>query len=150
MFVIGDFVKEVPEYQSKYVTRLYDQGKQFHEALADLRMYQQTGQIEKAIEYQQEHPTEIRLGKLYQNAERLRARSTLRSATCRLATSRARRSASVLTNSTRCATASQRLSKSVVERFKNKRNNHHSEDVRPPSLSELSEREDDRQYQRKQ
>jgi hypothetical protein len=71
MFVIGDFVKEVPEYQSKYVTRLYDQGKQFHEALADLRMYQQTGQIEKAIEYQQEHPTEIRLGKLYQNAERL-------------------------------------------------------------------------------
>jgi hypothetical protein len=34
-------------------------------------MYQQTGQIEKALEYQQAHPTEIRLGKLYQNAERL-------------------------------------------------------------------------------
>jgi hypothetical protein len=125
---ISRSVPSLPEYQSKYVTRLYDQGKQFHESLADLRMYQQTGQIEKAIEYQQEHPTRDPPGQAISTPSACWARSTGRSTTYRCATSRARRSASVSTNSTRCAIASLKPSKNVVERFKNKRNNHHREE----------------------
>ena len=51
---------------------------------------------------------------------------------------------------TRCAIASLKPSKGVVERFKNKRNNHDREERWPPSLRGQTDREDDHQYQRSQ
>jgi len=39
LFTIGDFAKTLPDYQSKYVTRLYDQGQKFQQALNDMRFY---------------------------------------------------------------------------------------------------------------
>jgi|tagenome__1003787_1003787.scaffolds.fasta_scaffold20411840_1 hypothetical protein len=50
---------------------MYDQGEKFQHALADMRFYMQTGAFEKARELQAENRSEIQLGLLYQNAERV-------------------------------------------------------------------------------
>lgn len=70
-FTIGGFAKSVPEDQSKYVTRMSYQGREVQQALADLRFYMQTGAFEKAREFQAEHRSDVQLGLLYQNAERV-------------------------------------------------------------------------------
>jgi hypothetical protein len=64
-------VKELPEYQSKYVHAPVRPGQAIPRIARRSAHVPADRADRKALEYQQEHPTEIRLGKLYQNAERL-------------------------------------------------------------------------------
>lgn len=68
-FLAGDFIKSLPSYQSKYVTRLYDQGKQVQEVLADMHHFQKTSDMEKAREILTNHRAEIRQAQIYTHAE---------------------------------------------------------------------------------
>lgn len=49
-FVVGDWVKELPSAQSRFVTDFYDKSKQIQEVVADMNHYKQIGNREKAIE----------------------------------------------------------------------------------------------------
>lgn len=70
VFTIGDFARSMPAYQSKYVTHLYEQGKEVQEAMADLRAAQKIGATEKAAEILQDRGDKIRLYRLYTHAEK--------------------------------------------------------------------------------
>lgn len=69
LFVVGDFVKDLPAYQSKYLTRLYDQGKEVQELMADLRLMQKMGATEEAREFLEEHRDKLKLAGLFTSAE---------------------------------------------------------------------------------
>lgn len=70
VLVAGDFAKNLPSYQSKYVTRLYDQMKEVQQAMADLRELQKVGAIEEAKELIEDKGDKIRLYWLYTNAQK--------------------------------------------------------------------------------
>jgi hypothetical protein len=70
VLVAGDFVKDLPAHQSKYVTRLYDQMKEVQQAMADLRHLQQIGATEKAREHLEANRDKIQLYRLYTHAEK--------------------------------------------------------------------------------
>ena len=69
VLVVGDFVKDLPAYQSKYVTQVYDQMKEVQEAMADLRQLQKIGATEEAAELLEEKGDKIRLYKLFTSTE---------------------------------------------------------------------------------
>ncbi len=69
-FVIGDFAKELPAAQSKYVTRLYDQGRKVQQAMADIRHYRQIGEMEKARELAEKNRESVMLYRVYSRAQR--------------------------------------------------------------------------------
>lgn len=69
-FVLGDFAKDLPSNQSKYLTQFYEQSKKVQEAMADIRYYQSLGQTEKALELSQDNADKIRMHGLYTTAER--------------------------------------------------------------------------------
>ena len=69
-FVVGDFAKELPAYQSRYITRLYDQAKKSQEAMADIRHYRQLGELERAKEIAEERREDIALYGIYTRAQR--------------------------------------------------------------------------------
>jgi hypothetical protein len=69
LFAVGDFVKDMPSYQSRYVTRLYDQGQKFQQVLADLKHYQQIGALDKAQEILTNEGDKLALAKLYTHAD---------------------------------------------------------------------------------
>lgn len=67
LFVVGNFVKEVPSTQSKYVTSFYENSKEIATAMADYRSYLAAGEIDKAQEYLDNKRGLIVLNKLYAN-----------------------------------------------------------------------------------
>ena len=69
-FVLGDFAKGLPAHQSKYVTRLYDQGKKVQQAMADVRHYREIGELEKARELAEKNREEVMLYRVYSRAQR--------------------------------------------------------------------------------
>jgi len=69
-FLVGDFVKQLPSNQSRFVEQYYDHLKQVQEAVADQRTLQQTGQIERAAAHYREHKDEIGLARLYTHTSR--------------------------------------------------------------------------------
>lgn len=70
VFALGDFVRDMPAYQSKYVTRLYEQSREVQQVMADMRAYQKIGATEKAAEILKEHGDKIKLYRLYTHAEK--------------------------------------------------------------------------------
>lgn len=68
--MLGDFAKELPAPQSRYVTEFYQQGRKFEQALADLHHLRQIGAVEQANELMREHGPDIRLGAVYAQAQR--------------------------------------------------------------------------------
>lgn len=48
--VLGSFAKELPAYQSRYVTQLYDQARDAQQLMADIKHAQATGDLERAKE----------------------------------------------------------------------------------------------------
>jgi hypothetical protein len=69
VFVAGDFAKDVPDYQSKYITRLYQQGKEVQEMMADVRQLEKVGALDKALELLHDNPNKAKLVQLYNAAE---------------------------------------------------------------------------------
>jgi hypothetical protein len=69
LFVLGDFVKDLPAGQSKYVTHLYDQMKEVQEAMADLRHLQQIGATEEAQRLLEAKRDKIAMYHLYTHAQ---------------------------------------------------------------------------------
>jgi len=67
LFVVGNFVKEVPANQSKYITSFYENSKEIATAMADYRSYLAAGDIDKAQEYLDNKRGLIVLNKLYSN-----------------------------------------------------------------------------------
>lgn len=67
ILVIGNFVKEVPSTQSKYLTSFYENAKEISTAMADYRSYLTAGEIDKAQEYLDNKRGLIVLNKLYSN-----------------------------------------------------------------------------------
>lgn len=70
VLVIGDFVKELPAYQSKYVTRMYDQMKDVQQAMGDLRELQKIGATEEAKKLMEAKADKLKLYRLYTHAEK--------------------------------------------------------------------------------
>ncbi len=70
MFVVGDFVKDLPQDQSRYVEQFYKQAKQVSELMADIKHAREVGEIEKAKELMEENKDKIGLHRLYSYAER--------------------------------------------------------------------------------
>jgi hypothetical protein len=70
LFVVGDFVKDLPAYQSKYLTRLYDQGKEVQQLMADMRAMQKVGALEQAAEFMADNRDKLKLSGIYTHAER--------------------------------------------------------------------------------
>ncbi len=69
-FVIGDFIKKLPPDQSRFTEMYYNHLKKTQEAVADVRMLQQTGQLEKMAQVMKENKNETALAHLYQSSSR--------------------------------------------------------------------------------
>lgn len=69
-FVVGDFAKDLPANQSRYLTQFYEQSKEVQEAMADIRYYQSLGMTEKAMKLSQENKDEIQMYQAYSTAQR--------------------------------------------------------------------------------
>lgn len=65
-FVIGDFAKNLPADQSKYVTKFYEQSKEVQQKMADIRFYQNIGNLEKARELMSENKDSAQLSRMYE------------------------------------------------------------------------------------
>lgn len=63
-FVIGDWVKQLPAEQSRFVSQFYDQGKQIQQLFADVRQFEQLGQMDKAQKLLTESGNKIALHQL--------------------------------------------------------------------------------------
>jgi hypothetical protein len=68
--VVGDFFKQLPGNQSRFTEQYYDHLKKIQESFGDLRMLQQTGQLEKAAEVMKEKKQDIQLHGLYMRTQR--------------------------------------------------------------------------------
>lgn len=64
-FLVGDFVKELPSQQARFVERFYTHLKDAQEALGDLRNAQKTGQVEEAARLAKEGSTDLRMAHHY-------------------------------------------------------------------------------------
>jgi len=72
IFVVGNFVKSMPQSQSKYITSFYENAKEIATAASDYRMYLNSGETAKAAELMTEKRDLITLNKLYtQTADNL-------------------------------------------------------------------------------
>lgn len=72
LFIIGNFVKTMPQSQSKYITSFYENAKEISTAASDYRMYLNSGEAEKAAELMAEKRDLIGLNKVYsQTADNL-------------------------------------------------------------------------------
>jgi hypothetical protein len=68
IFTVGDFVKDLPSQQSRFVTEFYDQAQNVQQAFADYRNALATGQTQKALELMQDNRDLITLHPLYQHS----------------------------------------------------------------------------------
>lgn len=69
-FVIGDFVKEMPADQSRYVEEFYKSAKHVAEVVADIKHAREIGELDKALEIAADNGKEVALGKVYASAQR--------------------------------------------------------------------------------
>ena len=69
-FVVGNFVKSMPQTQSKYVSAFYQNAKEFAEVQADFNHMLKAGKIREAIEIQKDNAPKMALAKLYAEAQR--------------------------------------------------------------------------------
>ena len=68
-FVVGNFVKSMPQTQSKYVTSFYESAKEIAEAQADYTHFMKVGDMEKAAKIAAEKGSKIALAKFYTKAQ---------------------------------------------------------------------------------
>lgn len=69
MFVVGDFVKKLPEDQSRYVEEFYKQAKEVSEAVADIRNARQLHDFDRVRELHVKNQDKLALKNLYENAQ---------------------------------------------------------------------------------
>lgn len=69
-FLIGDFVKQLPSNQSRFVDQYYDHMAEVQQAFGEMRMLQQTGQTQELIKYLKTHPDAAQLEHIYINTQR--------------------------------------------------------------------------------
>jgi hypothetical protein len=69
ILLVGDFVKELPSNQSRYVTEFYTNAKKSGEILADVRHAAALGDKEKYRELMKEHKAELPLAGAYAMAQ---------------------------------------------------------------------------------
>jgi hypothetical protein len=65
MLVVGNYVKSMPQSQSRYVTSFYENAKQISTAVADYQSFVAAGNAEKAKEVFEAKRDQIALSKLY-------------------------------------------------------------------------------------
>lgn len=65
IFVLGDFVKGLPNNRSRYVEDFYKQAKVVHEVMGDLKRAREVGDIEKVRSIMEERRDDIALSRLY-------------------------------------------------------------------------------------
>jgi len=68
-FLVGDFAKELPQNQSRFVEQFYDHLKQVQQSFGDMQSQLKLGQPEKARETFQERKADIVLHPMYQAAQ---------------------------------------------------------------------------------
>lgn len=69
IFVIGNYVKSLPQNQSKYVTNFYENAKEVATATADFKSFIAAGNIEKAQAVAEEKRDLIGLNKMYSHVQ---------------------------------------------------------------------------------
>lgn len=69
-FVVGDFARDLPASQSRFVSQFYEHLKKTQEAMGELRNAQQLGLIERAAEIAREGKPDLRLATVYSQAAR--------------------------------------------------------------------------------
>jgi hypothetical protein len=65
MFVVGNFVKSMPQSQSRYVTSFYENAKEIATATADYKSFLEAGNVDKALEIIDSNQDKVALSKLY-------------------------------------------------------------------------------------
>lgn len=70
VFVVGDFVKDLPSSQSRYVEDFYKQAKKVHEVMGDLKQARETRDAAKVQQILEDKRDEVSLRSLYSSAER--------------------------------------------------------------------------------
>jgi len=70
VFVVGDFVKDLPSSQSRYVEDFYKQAKKVHEVMGDLKQARDTRDAAKVQQILEDKRDEVSLRSLYSSAER--------------------------------------------------------------------------------
>jgi hypothetical protein len=69
-FLVGNFVQELPDNQSRFVEQYYTHLRDIQQSFADLRLMQQTGQFERAAEVMRENKQNLQLHGLYLHVSR--------------------------------------------------------------------------------
>lgn len=69
-FVVGDFAKELPAAQSRFVTQFYEHLAKTQEAMGELRNAQQLGQLERVAELVREGDVNLRMAPVYAKVQR--------------------------------------------------------------------------------
>jgi hypothetical protein len=64
-FLVGEFVKDLPSQQSRFVERFYTHLKDAQEAMGDLRNAQKTGQLAEAARITKEGGTDLHMARHY-------------------------------------------------------------------------------------
>lgn len=67
IFIVGNYVKSMPQDQSRYVTSFYENSKEIAMATADFQSFLQAGNLDKASEILEEKRDKIAMHKLYSN-----------------------------------------------------------------------------------
>ncbi len=67
IFIVGNYVKSMPQDQSRYVTSFYENSKQIATATADFQSFLQAGNLDKASEILEENRDKIAMHKIYNN-----------------------------------------------------------------------------------
>lgn len=70
VFLVGDFVKSLPQPQSRYTTEFYDQAKKVSEVMANIRHYRQLGDTDKVRSIIEDNRDKISLSPMYTSTER--------------------------------------------------------------------------------
>ncbi|HRY42273.1 MAG TPA: hypothetical protein P5153_17195 [Candidatus Krumholzibacteria bacterium] len=70
IFTVGDFAKELPAQQSRFLTEFYNQAEKTGQRYADLRHYQGLGRIDKVAELREEYGADIAAHQLFATAQK--------------------------------------------------------------------------------
>lgn len=66
--IIGSFVKDYEQRQSKYVDMFYQQSREVSQIMADIRHFREIGEPDKAREIEQDNPQAVAMSKRYSHA----------------------------------------------------------------------------------
>jgi hypothetical protein len=70
VFVLGAFIKDLPQNQSRYVTQFYEQAEAVRQTMGDIKHLMQLGEIDKAKTLMTEKQDQVQLAKLYAGMEK--------------------------------------------------------------------------------